>query len=221
MRKQVLLFFIAACSILILTLKSQQVFAQKTLWQIGQPDHSASEFALAPSDYKDFLKEDFGWENKFYLIGFSNPKEDWPYALPGPEDKWIGSSGTAGQRTAVGNILFGIENLPKQGAFELNIGLVDMNANHAPKMKVTVNDTSWEYQLPKGSRDNTIKGEHTDYQGKEINIPILSTILKRGGNQVSITILRGSWVLFDYLHLRGPQDTQITAPASAFMRAVE
>ncbi|HLR37229.1 MAG TPA: GH92 family glycosyl hydrolase, partial [Chitinophagaceae bacterium] len=48
-----------------------------------------------------------------------------------------------------------------------------------------------------------------------------STILKRGGNQVSITILRGSWVIFDYINLRGPQETQITKPESAFVRNVK
>ena len=89
MKKVIVLFLSVFC---ILTITTNILFAQadksfNILWQIGQSDHSASEFALAPSDYKDFLKEDFGWENKFYLIGFSNPKEDWPYALPGPEDK--------------------------------------------------------------------------------------------------------------------------------------
>src|SRR5699024_6627418 len=136
--------------------EAQKVSAQKVLWQIGQADHSASEFALAPSGYKNFLKNDFGWEDKFYLIGFSNPKKDWPYAIPGPQDKWSGSSGTAGGRTAVENILFGINKQPDNGKFKLIIDLLDISAKNPPLLKVSVNDSSWEFQLPKGSGHNTL-----------------------------------------------------------------
>ena len=70
----------------------------KVLWQIGMDDNSAAEFALAPDEYSRFLEKDFGWEDKFYLIGFSNEKEDWPFVLPGPSDEWGGTSGAAGWR---------------------------------------------------------------------------------------------------------------------------
>jgi hypothetical protein len=72
-------------------------------------DNCADEFALAPGSYRDFLKQDFGWEDHFYLIGKSTPDKDWPYVLPGPADEWSGSTGGAGVRTQVLNILFGIE----------------------------------------------------------------------------------------------------------------
>ncbi|MDR1723970.1 MAG: hypothetical protein LBR84_08570, partial [Tannerella sp.] len=55
----------------------------KILWQIGTPDNKASEFALAPDKYQDFLENDFGWEDRFYLIGKSSPETDFPYILPG------------------------------------------------------------------------------------------------------------------------------------------
>ena len=38
------------------------------IWQIGENDNSASEFALAPNDYARFIEKDFGWEDKYFLI---------------------------------------------------------------------------------------------------------------------------------------------------------
>jgi len=182
MQKNFNLFITTIGCIIILFLTTKNVSAQnlssqKTLWQIGKADHSDAEFAMAPSGYKDFVGKDFGWENKFYLVGFSDPKKDWPYALPGPEDAWGGSSGGAGYRAAVENILFGIDKLPQQGSYELIIDLLDMSAGKPPLFKVTVNDTSWEYQLPKGSGDNTLKGQQTNYSGHIIKISIPTDVI--------------------------------------------
>ena len=42
---------------------------------MGNADNSASEFALAPDRFKDFVGHDFGYEDKFFLIEFSKEKE--------------------------------------------------------------------------------------------------------------------------------------------------
>lgn len=68
----------------------------KTIWKIGEADNSCAEFSLAPNDYDQFIEKDFGWEDRFYLIGFSSEKDDWPYVLPGPSDEWGG--GRTGHR---------------------------------------------------------------------------------------------------------------------------
>ena len=47
----------------------------KTVWQIGEKNHSASELALSPDKYKEFLANDFGWEDRFYIIGLSSLKK--------------------------------------------------------------------------------------------------------------------------------------------------
>lgn len=208
------------CSLCLSLLSLKQSTAQQVLWQIGQSDHSASEFALAPSGYEDFLKEDFGWENKFYLIGFSNPQKDWPYALPGAQDEWGGSSGGAGWRAAVENILFGIDKMPEQGKYELTIDLLDMSAENPPLLKVTVNDSSWEYQLPKGSGDSTLKDTQTNYKGYVIKIPIPANVIKKGGNEVILSSLWGSWLIFDQVRMEGPVGVQISKPQNAFIRHV-
>jgi hypothetical protein len=41
------------------------------IWQIGENDNAASEFALAPNGYTEYIANDFGWEDKYFLIGTS------------------------------------------------------------------------------------------------------------------------------------------------------
>ncbi len=223
MKKIIVLFLSTFCMLII---GAQTLFAQvnnstKTLWKIGQSDSSASEFALAPSGYKDFIKKDFGWEDGFYLIGSSTPGEDWPYVLPGPKDGWAGSGGHAGYRAAVLNILFGMDKLPKKGSYELVIDLLDIHAEKPPLFKVSVNDTSWEYQLPKGSGEGIYKGNQTSYNGYVIKVSIPAEVLRKGGNEVQLTNLWGSWLVFDQIRLEGPSEVQISKPQNAFIRNVK
>jgi hypothetical protein len=63
---------------------------QKNLWEIGKADRNSTGMALSPSGYHDFLAADFGWEDRFFLIGYSDAAKDWPYAMPGPADGWDG-----------------------------------------------------------------------------------------------------------------------------------
>ena len=121
-----------------------------TIWSIGKKDNSAAEFALSPKGYMDFLKNDFGWDDRSYIIGLSNEKKDWPYVLPGPADTWGGTSGTAGIRTHVLNILFRLNKPPLNGAFKLVIDVLDAQDKIPPYLKVTVNGKSWKFAVPAG-----------------------------------------------------------------------
>ncbi len=60
--------------VLLLSMVTVLVFGQKPVWEIGKGDNSASEFTLAPSDYSKFLAKDFGWEDRFFALGFSKQK---------------------------------------------------------------------------------------------------------------------------------------------------
>lgn len=53
-----------------------------TIWTVGEPDGRPAGFALAPDGFRDFLARDFGYEDKFYLVGHSGPATDFPYVLP-------------------------------------------------------------------------------------------------------------------------------------------
>ena len=56
---------------------------------------------------------------------------------------------------------------------------MDISAKNPPLLKVTVNDSSWEYQLPAGSGDSTIKGVATKYSGHIIKIEIPANTIKK------------------------------------------
>ena len=119
LKRVVILFFIQA-------LFTNSAFAQaRMIWAIGESDNSAAEFALAPADYGKFLEKDFGWEDRYFLIGHSRAEKDWPYIMPGPVDSWGGTSGTAGRRTHVLNILFGLREAPASDNWKLIVDLVD------------------------------------------------------------------------------------------------
>ena len=199
---------------------AQAASSQKVLWKIGEDNQSDAEFALAPKGYGDFLEKDFGWEDGYFLIGSSVAKKDWPYALPGPQDAWGGTAPLAGWHAPVLNILFGIDRLAGEGKYQLVIKLLDTHPVAPPLFKVCVNDSSWEYQLPRGSGDSVITDPSMHGDGYVIRIPLDKRILKTGGNEISLSSIRGSWIIFDQVRLEGPSEVVISQPKDAFIRKV-
>ena len=133
--KTKLLLGIAAC------LFANELTAQNpssVIWSIGEADHSPAEFALAPDGFRDFLARDFGYEDKFFLVGHSDPAADFPYVLPGPTDTWGGTWPTSGWRTHQVTILFGLDRTP-EGDCSLEIDLTDYAKKFLPLVKVSVN----------------------------------------------------------------------------------
>jgi len=193
----------------------------RVIWQIGEADNNSGEFALAPNNYKQFLQNDFGWEDRYFLIGKSNPKTDFPYILPGPADEWGGTWSTSGWRSHSLNILFGIEKLPENGEWKLIVDLFDTNAENPPVFKISVNGKSSKYELPAGSGTYSI--DDTTSAGNEfiIEIPVEGSWLKKGGNEINLTTLQGSWLKFDQVRLEGPGNTSLIESDNVFLRNVE
>lgn len=203
-------FIISGCS------DSEQV-----VWQIGDADNSAMEFALAPDNYEEFLDHDFGWEDKYFLIGFSDAKEDWPYILPGPSDQWGGTWGTAGWRSHTLNILFGIDKLPRKGDWKLVIDLAEHDKNDPPVFKVTVNGKPSKFELPAGGQSDIAEAMKKDADGFLIEIPVSRELMQEGGNEINLTTLQGSWLLFDHIRLEGPARARLTEVTDIHIRSVK
>ncbi len=193
----------------------------KIIWEIGAADNSSSGMALAPLDYKRFLEHDFGWEDRFYLIGFSKPQQDWPYVLPGPKDSWGGTGPTSGIRSHVLNILFGLENLPVQAEWKFVVDILGNNVDHPPLFKIIINGKSWEYQLQAGNDNSVVDGKFLKAREHKIEIPIGPGLLHKGGNEIQLTILAGSWLVFDQIKLEGPEKVKLQAPKDVFLREVK
>lgn len=195
---------------------------QKTIWEIGKADGNSQGMALAPAKYANFLNDDFGWEDQYFLVGFSKPEKDWPYTLPGPKDGWGGTGSTSGTRTNVLNILFGIASLPKNADCQLVINIAGYQNQLPPLFKVLINGKPFKYQLPASSNtDNTIMGDFTKANPYKINIAVKPGLLHEGGNEVQLTTLDGSWLVFDQVRLDGPQTLKLINPTDVFLREVK
>ena len=205
------------------------------VWSIGAVNNSSEEFALAPKDFRNFLANDFGYEDKFYLINYSNPKKDFPYVLPGPTDTWGGTWTTSGWRTHQANILFGLENAPVNGEWKLVINLLDYAKTFSPLVKVSINNQDEKFQLGnlaalttqrKASQSEavvdtfSISGNLRYATSQTLEIPIKANVLKKGGNEISITVLEGSWILFDAISLECTENAKITKADKFFIRNV-
>lgn len=192
----------------------------KTIWEIGVNDNSGNEFALAPKDYTRFIEKDFGWEDKYFLIGTSNVKKDWPYILPGTSDTWGGTWGTSGWRSSTLNILFGLNDDHSNGEWKLTFDILDCNSKDLPLFKITVNGQSWKYRIPIINKNNLIEGEISDLSEFLIEITLENRLLRTGGNEINLTILEGSWLKFDQIKLEGPGDVKLTENNNVYIRNV-
>ncbi|WP_276090510.1 GH92 family glycosyl hydrolase [Pedobacter sp. JY14-1] len=207
--------------ILIFTwLSAGHALAQRTLWEIGKNDNKSEGMALAPSGYKDFLHQDYGWEDRYFLVGYSDAQKDWPYVLPGPRDGWAGTGPTAGTRTHNANILFGLEAQPASGNWKLVIDLLGYQQPTPPWLKVTVNGRSFLNKLPKKEKDNTIAGDLSGARECLVEIPLPAGLLRKGGNEIRMTSIEGSWLVFDQVKLTGPAGTKLVRPGKVFLRDV-
>lgn len=207
--------------------KTTNVSSEKqVIWQIGKADGRPDGMALAPDKYSEFLPADFGWEDKFFLIGHSDEKSDWPYVLPGPADGFGGTGGTSGVRSNFLNILFGIDKLPAEDVSVLTIRLVGYQADKPALVKVSVNGHPFKTQLKKGTLIPVIEGNIKDYQkaaaaNQNYTLEFPTTgLLKKGGNQIQITSLDGSWIVFDQIRLEAAKPIAVSRPGSVFIRSV-
>ncbi len=193
----------------------------RIIWQLGKADDSAREFAMAPSGYNDFLKNDFGWEDQDFIIGTNNAAIDWPYVLPGPRDSWGGTSGTAGWRSHVLNILFELKRAPASANWKLIVDLFDCSAEDPPLFKITVNGKPWKYQLEAGSNSSSFPDSSGTGKEKFISVNLDPGLIRPGGNEITLTSLQGSWLQFDQIRLEGPSSARLQKKQSVFIRGVK
>lgn len=193
--------------------------ASDVVWKIGEANHSASDLALGPSGYKQFLAHDFGYEDRYFLIGKSSANMDFPYVLPGPDDTWGGTWDTSGWRTHEVNILFGVRQLPKQGLCKLVVKLVDANT-HRSVVKLMVNGVEKKFEI-KGHSDDVLDGNVRNAVSQTLELPVSVSDLKRGGNVVNISVLEGGWIVFDQVCFEGTRGVVLAdVDSRAFIRNV-
>ncbi len=172
-----------------------------TVFQIGQPDGDYSELALA-GNHAAFPKQ-FPHDVDF-VVGQSNPKEQWPFVHPGPLDTW------AGERAHAFKISFSIPELVP-GYYRLVIDFVATHYASPPRLTLDINGTQLKRRLPAGTTDEPLTHPKA---GKHCSLEqvLPASLLHAGANSITLINSEGSWALYDDIRL----ESGAAAPAQAF-----
>lgn len=184
--------------------------SNQVLWEIGRPDNQNGEFALAPGDYARFRADGV------FIVGQSEARRDWPYVHPGPADGW------AGRTRHAFSVVFGLKQAPTGGTCRLSLDLLDTHGGAPPRVRITLNGHALERQLPAGAGDASVSGQPGKGREARWDLDFPADQLRAGNNDLVITTLSGSWMLYDALSLSAPTGTELAAvtPETRIMEAV-
>jgi alpha-mannosidase len=187
----------------------------RLLWELGKPDHNNAEFALAPGHFQSFR------EDGFFVIGQSDPQRDWPYVQPGPGDGW------AGNRPHTFTLLFGLVRTPTEGGCMLRLALLDTHNQAPPELRIAVNGTPVQttasqstFRLPSGAGDASVLGEPAKGKAHQLDVAFPANLLKSGANEIAITTVTGSWLLYDWIGFEAPPALELDAVSGTALGAV-
>jgi hypothetical protein len=161
------------------------------LWQIGEADGNYGELALAGRHYE--YPRLFPGDVQF-RVGQSDPGRDWSYVHPGPADAW------AGFRQHPFRILFRLEQVPA-GVCRMTLHLVNTHYSALPVLEVRINDRySCRFRLPAGGGDASLTDPNSGRK-RMLSFLFSREHLQAGENTVTLTVVEGSWLLYDALAL--------------------
>lgn len=200
---------------------AQSVIAQEyTIWQLGNSDGSSSEFALSPNGYKKFLEHDFGYEDNAFIIGQSSLKRDLPYVLPGPANEW-GTGGTSGLRTHFLNLYYVLNDSVKNDQCTLQVKLANSDPKNSATLQISINGKPYNFDVKAGIGAGEPIGNASKSGNSTISIPLTADLIRKGGNQITMTVIKGGWVEFDSFKLLGPPDIKLVTDRSVIVRNVQ
>lgn len=165
--------------------------ATNMLWQIGRPNHSYTEFAIA-GNYSAFAGR-FDRQPLVYEVGRSDPARDWPFIQPGPADAW------AAGREHPFTIRFVLPSAPR-GLFTLRVDLADAHSGLPPTMKIVVSGQAGRFPLQPGGGDASL-GNPSAGKPQSVELALPASLFRQGTNEISLTAVDGSWILYDAVTL--------------------
>ena len=125
--------------------------AERLVWQIGEPDGSYMELAIARNH--PAYRSRFARKAPVFEVGKSEARHDWPFIHPGPADDW------AGRRVHPFKIRFSLADEPR-GVFTLRIEFSDVQSQAPPVYAVTVGGRTGHYRLRPGGGDASPSAAH-------------------------------------------------------------
>lgn len=197
------------------------IFSQnKVLFEVGQKDGKATEFALSPNQYDSFLAG-FGGEKSYY-VGYSTPGKHWPYVLPGPLDSWAGGGYWAGYHPRhFPSLYFAIDKSADKGECLLTISFVGVNEEKPVKVRIEVNSHRFEEELEGEDNKSLLEGKTSTGKAREITVRFPAQWLHKGMNRIQLGTIAGSWALFDCISLQTPGEFTLSPASSSLIHSVE
>ncbi|MBC7327049.1 hypothetical protein H5T87_02910 [bacterium] len=170
----------------------ENIFPQnwRVIFKIGELDYSPNEFALAPSDAKQF-KNRFP-QDPIFVVGKSKESE-FPFIHPNEKDTFWG-----GEPLHKFKIRFRMDEEPS-GIPLIFIALYDVHESFAPLMDVFLNDELVQTIKVAPGMGRAFYGDKGEEQF--IAIPLEKEKLRIGDNEIAISLRSGSWVAYDAIFL--------------------
>ncbi len=194
----------------VATAGQSQHGGEHILWTIGVKDGSTAEFALAPGGYTSYR------DDGFFVVGRSDPKRDWPYVQPGPDDSW------AGTRSHAFSIVFGAKARPTgSGTCTLELSLADTQSRAPLELKIALNGQEQSRRLAPGGGDSSIAGKLDQARRTRVEFAFPVQALRQGQNVLTITTLSGSWLLYDALEFRTPAEVESARAEGTLISGLE
>lgn len=192
MNKKIFLF-ITSVFLLMVSATNGQSRPFSPVWEIGEKDGSASEFALYGQPYTSY-SQIFKEGVAVFNVGVSEEKEI-PYFLPGRDDSWAGSI----QGKLV--IRFGIDQFRPDATLKLKINLVETNPASSPLLNIILNYITIEKKTPSGNNRNFLNNKKTNSENLSVEVEFPANNLRNGDNIIILENVKGSWLAFDNIEL--------------------
>lgn len=205
-----------------LIFSSTSIYAQQSvIWQIGNNDNQSSDMSLYPASFEKFLEYDFGYEDRYFLIGSSDLQSEFPFVLPGPKNDWGGTGRTAGIRSHFITLSFELKDVPPQGPWNLSLDLLGVDPQHGSVLKLLINNKPYVFRLEKGNGKADPIGPFAEDSEQIVEFALPDSLIKEGYNEILITSLDGGWIAFDEIKLAGPKEAVLKPAADALIRNIQ
>ena len=211
--------FLVATGLFFLAFGQEALAQQNVIWQLGKPDGSSAEFALAPGDYKNFLAHDMGYEDRQVIIGQSQLNTEFPYVLPGPANEWGGTGPTSGLRTHFLNFYYALDKASGNEPYVLEVDLVNSDPKNHPTLQLSINGRNYNYDITNGA--GTGQPGVGALGKKKLIIKPDPSVIRAGYNHITLTVLKGGWVEFDSFRLLGPANSKLITNYDALVKQIK
>jgi hypothetical protein len=114
-----------------------------------------------------------------------------------------------GRRSHTFTVRFGLAAVPPEGRCRLELRLLETHPTAPPRLRISVNGHATERALPRGAGDAAIFGHPKQGRPHTVVVEFPADQLQLGDNDLRITTLSGSWLLYDAVRLFAPAGARL------------